>query len=91
VAAQAARFERDSARGAHIYQVYVRPYPGWWKRWHGRVITRDENDLRRFWPWRYHRSREALVRTLSADVHRDVGASRDGVAVEILEVTTSLS
>jgi hypothetical protein len=78
------------AEPTYTYQVYVRPYPGWWRRWHGRVITRDPEGQHRFWPWRFARDREELVRSLWEEVHRDIEWRRGGVAVELLEVTSTL-
>jgi hypothetical protein len=80
-----------SADGTYTYQVYVRPYPGWWRRWHGRVITRDADGRNRFWPWRYGRDRDALVRSLWDEVHRDIEWRRGDAAVELLEVSSTLA
>ena len=91
MAAQLAGNGSDFTHPAYTYRVYVQPYPGWWRRWHGRVIARDAAGRNRFWPWRYGRDRDALLRTLRADVERDIGANRDGVEVEVLEVKTTLA
>ena len=69
----------------YTYQVYVRPYTGWWRRWHGRVITRDCDGRHRV-----ARDREDLVQSLWAEVHRDIEWRRGGAAVELLEVTSTL-
>lgn len=76
---------------AHTYRVYVRPYPGWWRRWRGRVITQDGDGRHRFWPWRYGRSRDALVKTLWDEVHRDIEWCDGSAVVEVLEVTSTLT
>ena len=78
------------AESPYTYPVYVRPYPGWFRRWHGRVITRDCEGRHRFWPWRFARDREDLVQSLWAEVHRDIEWRRGGAAVELLEVTSTL-
>jgi hypothetical protein len=96
VEARGGRFVRDSAAvpvpvdpvpGVYTYQVYLSPYPGWWRRWRGRVITRDEQGAHDIWTWRSARSREGLLERLWADVHRDIVWRRDGVAVQLLEIT----
>jgi hypothetical protein len=71
--------------------VYVQPYPGWWRRWHGRVITQDADGRHHFWPWRYGRDRDTLVSTLCDEVHRDIAWRRGGATVELLEVSSSLA
>lgn len=71
---------------SYTYQVYLSPYPGWWRRWRGRVIMRDEDgDVHDIWAWQSARERERLLERLWADVHSDI-AWRRGGAVELLEV-----
>jgi hypothetical protein len=77
----------DPAPGMYTYQVYLGPYPGWWRRWRGRVITRDEQGTHHLGTWRSARSREGLLERLWADVHRDIVWRRHGAAVHLLEVT----
>ena len=91
MAAQAAGGGQEFAYPEHTYRMYVKRYPGWWRRWHGRVITRDADGRSRFLPWRYGRNRDSLVRMLQADVERDLGARRRHVTVEVLEVETTLA
>jgi len=76
----------DPAPGVFTYQVYLSPYPGWWRRWRGRVITRDEDGVHDIWAWQSARGREHLVEQLWADVHRDIAWRRGGAAVQLLEV-----
>ena len=77
----------DPAPGVYTYQVYLCPYPGWWRRWRGRVITRDEQGVQDIWAWQSARGRERLLEQLWADVHLDVAWRRGGAAVQLLEVT----
>ena len=81
---------REGAARPYTYQVYVQPYPGLRKRWHGRVITRDPEGQYRFWPWRYARRRDKLIDSLWEDVHRDIQWRRNDVEVTLLEVTSTL-
>ncbi|HEY3764673.1 MAG TPA: hypothetical protein VGL44_05905 [Gaiellales bacterium] len=83
----AVRVPVDPAPGAFTYQVYLSPYSGWWQRWRGRVITRDEEGVLDIWEWQSARSRERLVEALWAEVHRDIAGRRGGAAVQLLEVT----
>ncbi len=71
---------------ACTYQVYICPYPGWWRRWRGRVITRDEEGVSAIWAWQAARGRERLIESLWADVVRDIAGRRGGAAVEVAEV-----
>jgi hypothetical protein len=77
----------EPAPGMNTYQVYLSPYPGWWRRWRGRVITRDEHGTNHIWGWRSARSREGLLERLWTDVHRDIVWRRNGAAVHLLDVT----
>jgi hypothetical protein len=77
----------DPALSMYTYQVYLSPYPGWWRRWRGRVITRDEHGTHDIWTWQSARSREGLLERLWADVHRDIVWRRNGAAVHLLEIT----
>lgn len=74
-------------QGVFTYQVYLSPYPGWWRRWRGRVITRDEEGVNDIWEWQSARGREHLLEQLWADVHSDIAWRPGGAAVELLEVT----
>jgi hypothetical protein len=77
----------DPVPDMYTYQVYLSPYPGWWRRWRGRVITRDEHGGHDIWTWQSARSREGVLERLWADVHRDIAWRRDGAAVHLLEIT----
>jgi hypothetical protein len=77
----------DPVPGVYTYQVYLCPYPGWWRRWRGRVITRDEDGVHDIWAWQSARGRERLLERLWADVHLDIAGRRGGAAVQLLEVT----
>lgn len=68
------------------YHVYICPYPGWWRRWRGRVITRDDDGVRDIWGWHAARGRERLIESLWADVVSDITAGRGAAAVAIAEV-----
>jgi hypothetical protein len=77
----------DPVPGVYTYQVYICPYSGWWRRWRGRVITRDEEGVLDIWAWRAARGHEGLLESLWADVHRDIAGRRvGGAAVQLLEV-----
>lgn len=80
-----AHVEPDS--GSCTYQVYICPYPGWWRRWRGRVITRDDEGVQDIWEWQAARGRERLIESLWADVVQDIAGRRGGAAVEVAEVT----
>ena len=79
-----------SEPGTTTYQVYVCPYSGWYRRWRGRVITRDEHGVRDIWDWRSAREREQLIAGLWEDVHRDIAGQRGRASVELHEVTSGL-
>lgn len=81
---QPAHIELDPA--GCTYQVYICPYPGWWRRWRGRVITRDAEGVRDIWGWRAHRARERLIESLWADVVQDIAGRAGAAAVEVAEV-----
>jgi hypothetical protein len=75
----------DPASGC-MYQVYISPYPGWWRRWRGRVITRDAEGVRDIWRWQAARDRERLIESLWADVVQDITSRPGAAAVEVAEV-----
>lgn len=79
-----ASVEPDSE--ACTYQVYICPYPGWWRRWRGRVITRDGEGVQDIWAWHAARGRERLLESLWADVVQDIAGRRGAAAVEVAEV-----
>jgi hypothetical protein len=68
------------------YQVYICPYSGWWRRWRGRIITRDGEGVQDIWAWQAARSRQRLLESLWAEVVNDIAGRRGGAAVEIAEV-----
>jgi hypothetical protein len=73
--------------GVYSYQVYLSPYPGWWRRWRGRVIARDEDGRSDIWAWRSARTRAHLIARLWDDVQHDLAGRRGGAAVQLSEVT----
>ena len=73
--------------GVYTYQVYLSPYPGWWRRWRGRVITRDEDGQSDIWAWRSARTRAHLLTRLWDDVQHDLAGRRGGATVQLSEVT----
>jgi hypothetical protein len=72
--------------GACTYHVYISPYPGWWRRWRGRVITRDGEGVQDIWGWQAARGRDRLIESLWADVVQDIAGRRGTAAVEVDEV-----
>lgn len=72
--------------GTCTYQVYICPYPGWWRRWRGRVITRDDDGVQDIWAWQAARGRERLLESLWDDVVKDIAARPGSAAVEVAEV-----
>ena len=72
---------------AYMYQVHVRRRRGLWKRWQGRVVTRDLQGTRRFWPWRMSHDRDRLVQQLWEETMRDIQWRNSDTTEEIVEVT----
>ncbi|MGH3429792.1 MAG: hypothetical protein ACRD3Q_19125 [Terriglobales bacterium] len=77
----------DEVRADYTYYVYLCAYPGWWRRWRGRVITRDSGGVRDIWAWQTARHRDALLASLSAEVDRDMQRRRTSGSIEVLEAT----
>src|SRR4051794_26184067 len=75
-----------AAPRAYIYQVHVRRRRGLWKRWQGRIVTRDLQGTRRFWPWRHSHDRDRLVQQLWEETMRDIQWRNSDLPVEIVEV-----
>lgn len=76
-----------AAPRAYMYQVHVRRRRGFWKRWQGRVVTRDLQGTRRFWPWRLSHDRDRLVQQLWEETMRDIQWRNSDTPVEIVEVS----
>jgi hypothetical protein len=76
-----------AAPRAYMYQVHVRRRHGVWKRWQGRVVTRDLQGTRRFWPWRLSHDRDRLVQQLWEETMRDIQWRNSETPVEIVEVS----
>lgn len=69
----------------YMYQAYVCAHAGWWNHWRGRVITCDEGGRYRYWPWRYTRDRDRLVRLLQNEIYRDIRWRHGGAEVRFGE------